>query len=116
MLPGMLKYQRLLAAASLVALAAVTVTAKTTFSSVWKSPDADRIFLGGSKVAAVVIDQDETLRVSGEEALADELTKRGMQGVPSYRMMPKELLKQPDQARAWFEKAGVMGLIAFRLI
>ena len=99
-----------------IAIAAVTLAAKTTFSSVWKSPEAAKVFLGGSKVAAVVIDQDESLRVAGEEALADELTKRGMQGVASYRMMPKELLKQPDQARGWFEKAGVMGVIAFRLI
>ena len=99
-----------------IAIAGVTLAAKTTFSSVWKSPEAAKVFLGGSKVAAVVIDQDESLRVAGEEALADELTKRGMQGVASYRMMPKELLKQPDQARGWFEKAGVMGVIAFRLI
>lgn len=112
----MFKHTPLPLLVTLVAVCTVTVAAKTTFSSVWKSPDAARIFLGGSKVAAVVIDQDESLRVAGEEALADELTKRGMQGVPSYRMMPKELLKQPDQARGWFEKAGVMGVIAFRLI
>ena len=112
----MFKHTPLPLLVTLVAVCTVTVAAKTTFSSVWKSPEAARIFLGGAKVAAVVIDQDESLRVAGEEALADELTKRGMQGVPSYRMMPKELLKQPEQARGWFEKAGVMGVIAFRLI
>ena len=116
MLAGMLKHQRLFAIVALVALTATALAAKTTFSSVWKSPDASKIFLGGSKVAAVVIDQDESLRVAGEEALAEELTRRGMQGVPSYRMMPKELLKQPDQAKGWFEKAGVLGIVAFRLI
>ena len=116
MLAGMLKHQRPAVLAILVALSAITLSAKTTFSSVWKSPDAAKIFLGGAKVAAVVIDQDESLRVAGEEALAEELTKRGMQGVPSYRMMPKEMLKQPDQARGWFEKAGVTALVAFRLI
>jgi hypothetical protein len=102
--------------AALAILSTVTATAKTTFSSVWKSPEASRIFFGGLKVAAVVIDQDESLRVAGEEALADELNKRGMQGVPSYRFVPKELLKNPDQARGWFEKSGVQGVIAFRLI
>ena len=92
------------------------LSAKTSFSSVWKSPDAARFSFGGQKVAAVVIDQDESLRVAGEEALADELNKRGMQGVPSYRIVPKELLKTPDQARAWLEKSGVQGVMAFRLI
>ena len=73
----MLKYQRPAVLALFVALFAITLSAKTTFSSVWKAPDAERTLLGGLKVAAVVIDQDESLRVSGEEALADELTKRG---------------------------------------
>ena len=100
---------------TVIALAG-TLAAKTTFSSVWKSPDAAKFAFGGQKVAAVVIDQDESLRVAGEEALADELNKRGMQGVPSYRMMPKELLKKPDEARGWMEKAGIQGVIAFRLI
>jgi hypothetical protein len=112
----MVMRHRLIAFVSFVTLAAVSLSAKTTFSSVWKSPDASRIFFGGLKVAAVVIDQDESLRVSGEEALADELNKRGIQGVPSYRLMPKELLKKPEEARAWFEKSGVQGVIAFRLI
>jgi hypothetical protein len=31
-------------------------------------------------------------------------------------MVPKELLKKPDEVRGWFEKAGVQGVIAFRLI
>jgi hypothetical protein len=95
---------------------AATVAAKTSFSSVWKSPDAAKFAFGGQKVAAVVIDQDESLRVAGEEALADELIKRGMQGVPSYRIIPKELLNKPDEARGWMEKSGVQGVMAFRLI
>ena len=112
----MLKHHRLFALAALSVLAVVSVSADTKFSSVWKSPDASRTLLGGLKVAAVVIDQDESLRVAGEEALADELTKRGMQGVPSYRFVPKELLKKPEEARGWFEKAGVQGVIAFRVL
>src|SRR5689334_4900373 len=73
----------------LVTALAGALAAKTSFSSVWKSPDAARFAFGGQKVAAVVIDQDESLRVAGEEALADELNKRGMQGVASYRIVPK---------------------------
>ena len=103
--------------AVLVVLALGTaVTAATKFQSVWKSPDAATTSLGGQKVAALIIDKDETLRVAGEEALARELTARGMQGVPAYRIVPKEELQSADKARAWFEKAGVQGVVALRVV
>ena len=56
---------------------------------------------GGKKVAALVIDKDESLRVSGEEALVRELTARGIQGVASYRIVPREELQNADRARVW---------------
>lgn len=90
--------------------------AKTKFNSVWKSPEAAATRLAGQKVAALVIDSDESLRVAGEEALARELTARGMQGVPSYRFVPKEELKSAEQARGWYEKAGVQAVIALRVV
>jgi len=100
----------------LVVAFAVSISAKPKFSSVWSSPDAKSASFAGKKIAAMVIDTDESLRVAGEEALADELTKRGMQGVPSYRLVPKELLKNADQAKAFFERAGVDGVVAFRAV
>jgi hypothetical protein len=90
--------------------------AKTKFSSVWKSPEAASARLAGQKVAALIIDSDESLRVAGEEALARELSERGMQGVPSYRFVPKEELKSADQARGWYEKAGVQAVVALRVV
>ena len=90
--------------------------AKTKFNSVWKSPEAAATRLAGQKVAALIIDSDESLRVAGEEALARELTERGMQGVPSYRFVPKEELKSADQARGWYEKAGVQAVVALRVV
>jgi hypothetical protein len=106
----------LLIAAGLAVALGVTVGAKTRFSSVWKSPDAAQSSFAGKKVAALVIDQDDSLRVAGEEALVRELTARGIQAVPSYRMMPKELAQNPDQAKIWYEKAGVAGVVAFRVV
>ena len=90
--------------------------AKTKFNSVWKSPEAAATRLAGQKVAALVIDSDESLRVAGEEALSRELTARGMQGVPSYRFVPKEELKSAEQARGWYEKAGVQAVVALRVV
>lgn len=105
-----------LVALIVVAGLGVTVAAKTKFSSVWKAPDAATISFAGKKVAALVIDKDDSLRVAGEEALVRELDARGMKGVASYRMMPKELAQDPAQAKIWYEKAGIEGVVAFRVV
>ena len=82
----------------------------------WKAPDAATVSFVGAKVAALVIDKDDSLRVAGEEALVRELTARGLQGVPSYRMIPKEELLSAEKARPWFERAGIQGVVALRVI
>jgi hypothetical protein len=107
---------RPLAALLAVLLLGTAVTAKTKFQSVWKSPEAAGVALGGQKVAALVIDKDESLRMAGEEALSRELTARGMQGVPSYRIVPKEELRNAEQARGWYEKAGVQAVVVLRVV
>src|SRR5688572_33496538 len=103
-------------AAAFLIVAGTSLAAKTKFQSVWKSPDAASVSFAGKKVAALVIDKDDSLRVAGEEALVRELNARGMNGVASYRMMPKELAQDPVQAKTWYEKAGVEGVVAFRVV
>ena len=98
--------------AALVATA--TVFAAPKFTSVWKAPVANEVSLAGKKVAALVISNDEALRMSGEEALVRELTSRGLQGVASYRIVPREELTAPDKAKGWFERSGVEGVVALR--
>jgi hypothetical protein len=95
-------------------LAAAVVSAAPDFKSVWKSPDAAQVSFAGKKIAALVITQDDSLRMSGEESLVRELTARGLQAVATYRMAPKEVLQSADSARGWFEKAGVEGVVALR--
>jgi len=108
--------RRLLLIAILLLALAGTTFAKTKFKSVWKGPEAAGTTFAGKKVAALVIDKDESLRVSGEEALVRELTARGMQGVASYRIVPREELQNTDKARVWYEQAGVEGVVAFRVV
>lgn len=84
------------------------------FTSTWKSMDAYGESFKGKKVAAMVISNDDSLRVSGEEALSRELTARGMEGLTTYRIAPKEELKDADHARPWFERKGVEGVVAVR--
>ena len=74
------------------------LSAAPKFTSVWKSPDAASVTFAGKKVAALVITQDDSLRVSGEESLVRELTARGLQSVATYRFAPIEELKKPDHA------------------
>jgi hypothetical protein len=102
--------------ATLVALAALAAVTDIDFISTWRAPGAEPLNFGGRKVAAVFIIDDDNLRVSAEEALAREISARGPVGVAAYRIIPKELLKDKDQAKAWFERAQIAGLVALRLV
>ena len=86
------------------------------FRSTFKAKDAQKLEMAGKKVAAVLISHDDSLRMSVEEALARELTSRGPVGVAAYRSIPAELLQDPDKARAWFERTGVVGVIVLRVL
>ena len=95
-------------------VACVTIHAASTFTSVFKAPAAREVSFAGKKVAALVISSDESLRVAGEEAITGELTKRGIQGVATYRIAPREELAAAERAKPWFERAGVEGVVAMR--
>jgi hypothetical protein len=97
-----------------LAMAVAVLSAAPEFKSVWRSPDAAKVSFAGKKIAALVISKDDSLRIAGEEALAAELSSRGMPAVATYRMAPKEELQSPDRARIWFERANVDGVIALR--
>jgi hypothetical protein len=96
---------------------AVGVSAQSyKFRSTWKADDVQKLDMAGRKVAAVLISHDDSLRMSVEEAVARELTSRGPVGVAAYRTIPAELLQDPEKARAWFERAGVVGVMVLRVL
>ena len=105
---------RTLVTAAFTATAVVTLSAAIKFTSTFKSMDAGGVNFAGKKVAALVISNDDSLRVAGEESLVRELNARGMQAVATYRIAPKEELRRPETAKPWFEKAGVEGVVAVR--
>jgi hypothetical protein len=87
------------------------------FTSTWKAPEAAGTSFAGKKVAALIISQDENLRVSGEEALVRELAAIGVTGgVATYRLVPREELRDVEKARGWFARSGVEGVVAMRLV
>lgn len=96
---------------------AAAVAAGPKFTSTWKAPEAAAVSFAGKKVAALIISDDQSLRVSGEEALVRELAAIGLsQGVASYRIVPREELREVDKARGWYERFGVDGVVAMRLV
>ena len=103
-----------LATLALAATAAATMSAAVTFTSTFKSLDAGSVNFAGKKVAALVMSNDTSLRVSGEESLVRQLSARGMEAVATYRIAPKEELQRAETARPWFERANVDGIVVIR--
>jgi hypothetical protein len=100
----------------LIAVAALGAAVHAaTFKSTWKAPDAGTVGFAGKKVIALVIDKDQDLRVSAEEALVRALAPYGVQGVAAYRLIPREELQDTDKAKGWFERAGAEGVVAMRV-
>jgi len=98
-------------------MSATVLAAGPKFTSTWKTPEASGFSFAGKKVAALVITDDQGLRVSGEEALVRELAAIGLtQGVASYRIIPREELRDPAKARGWYERSGVEGIVSMRLV
>ena len=100
----------------MIALVAGAVVYGAKFRSVWKAPDVDRLNFAGKKVAAVVITEDQDLQVSAEEELARQLTALGVQGVPSYRLVPREVIRDKAKVKEWFERSGTTGLVVIRVV
>jgi hypothetical protein len=100
----------------MIALMAGAVVYGAKFRSVWKAPDVDRLNFAGKKVAAVVITEDQDLQISAEEELARQLTALGVQGVPSYRLVPREVIRDKAKVKEWFERSGTTGLVVLRVV
>jgi len=106
----------LVTAAAALSLSAA-LAAGPKFVSTWKAPEAAATSFAGRKVAALIISDDQNLRVSGEEALVRELADVGVPGaVASYRIVPREELRDADKAKGWYERAGADGVVAMRLV
>ena len=106
--------KRLLLMLVAVSVSATALSASVKFTATWKSMNAGTVSFAGKKVAALVISNDDSLRIAGEESLVRELTARGMQAVATYRIAPKEELQRAETAKGWFEKAAIEGVVALR--
>ena len=60
--------------------------------------------------------KEEGVRYGAEDALAREITKQGAIGVPAYGQIPKELTQDKEKAKAFLDKAGVVGVVVMRVV
>lgn len=105
--------QMTLAATGMALLLAGCAT--TSFTSVWKAPDAQPLtFKAGDKVVAMVVAESTGLRRAGEANLASELDKRGLKGVPAYSLISDADIKDEAKAKAAIEASGAVGVILMR--
>jgi hypothetical protein len=86
----------------------------STFVSSWRAPDAAPLEFRNSKVAAVVMMKNPASRRAAEDALAQEISKRGAQGVPMYTLLEDAHLGDDEATRAALEAAQVKGIVAMR--
>jgi hypothetical protein len=79
------------------------------FVKTWKNPEAQPTNWKGKKVAAFVITLMKDAQQGAEQALADELTRRGVQGVPGYRLVPFDARKDLERAKRTLREAEIVG-------
>src|SRR5512137_959488 len=88
--------------------------ASTSFVSTWKNPEvAPFPRPKGQTVVAAVAADDKYIRQGAEDALAAELTKRGYNGVPSYRILPPGVTEE-GPAKEAFAKIGAVWVVVMR--
>ena len=105
----------LLKCAVLAGAALLASCASTSFVSTWKAPDAQSL-RGEGKVVTVVMTQNEGMRRSAEDSLAQEITKMGAKAgaIPAYSLIPNEPTQNEAAAQAALEQAGVGVIVVMR--
>jgi hypothetical protein len=88
----------------------------TEFVSTWRSPTAQPLRLAGTKVVAVFMSKNESVRRHAEDAMAREITRRGAQGVASYTVIDERLIRDEKFARSAFERLGFAGSVVMRVV
>jgi hypothetical protein len=102
-----------------LAIAGLAACSTTDFTSTWKDPSARPGELQGKKVAAFLLTSNEALRRSGEDALAQELTKRGLVAMPGYQLAPGADQSEPlskEALSAQLKQANFDGAVIMRVV
>jgi hypothetical protein len=99
----------------LLAAAVAGCSTTTTFVNTWKAPDAAPLTLRpGDVVVAMVISRNEASRRSGEDALAAELSRRGLRVKPAYTVLSVEQAMEKESALATLRATGAVAAFVVR--
>jgi hypothetical protein len=103
-------------AGTVLLLTSLAWAGSTSFISTWKNPNFSQLDVAGRKVAVFVISPDESMRLGPEETLATELRNRGVDCVAGYTVLPAELAKDQEKAKAFLQKVGLTDAILIRVV
>ena len=112
----MLRFARNLNITAAVLLLAACAGTPTTFTSVWKSPDAQAVSPVGKTIAAVFVTKNEGQRRSAEDLIVQDLNKQGAKGIASYTILPSGQNIGGDEARKQLRAAGADGAVIMRVV
>lgn len=88
----------------------------TKFTQTDKAEGVGPVDFSGKKVVSLVIHSDEPARIAAEDAIAAELTKRGMAGVAAHTLISAEILRDVEKAKAALVESGAEGVVVNRLV
>ena len=94
----------------------VALLAGPKFVSTWKAPDAAGVSFSGKKVAALIISDDINLRMSGRKPWSASWPRSACRQASRATGSSREELRDPEKAKGWYERAGVEGVVAMRLV
>lgn len=105
---------------SLIGMCAVMIAtagcSSTNFTESKKAEDVGVVDFTGKKVAALVVHPDASVRMQAEDALAADLTKRGMTGVAAHTFIGDDILRDKEKAKAAIKDSGAEGVVVLRLV
>jgi hypothetical protein len=94
----------------------VACATNTTLTSSWRSPDAQGVSLTGKSIGAVFITYAESMRRTGESALAADLSARGARGFATFLLLPGEQHLDAATAEARLRAAGANAVVFMRVV
>lgn len=99
-----------------IGLMLLVACATTTLTSTWKSPDTQGINAVGKTVAVVFVTNDESLRRTGENALAGALSARGVRAFGTRYLLPGEQHLEAETAQVRLMTAGAAAVVMMRVV
>jgi hypothetical protein len=103
-------------AALATGLTLLVACANTTLTSSWRAPDVQAVSLVGKSIGAVFITDAESMRRTGENALASELSARGARGFGTFHLLPGDQHLDAEVAQARLKAAGADAVVFMRVV